>query len=166
MSITERFGALTLRTAAIFLFSSLLFLSANASTLTVTKTADTNDDACDADCSLREAIAAANAAATDDVIEFDGIVFGTAQTITLSGTQLVINNNGLSRPAITPATAKRTSPFFGRRPANGLFSEARIIPFTRSRSVSRAICRRRPTMTVTAKRTPPFSVLRSARGTS
>src|SRR5690606_38776524 len=35
---------------------------ARAGTLTVTKTADTNDGACDADCSLREAIAAANVA--------------------------------------------------------------------------------------------------------
>ncbi len=37
------------------------------STLTVTKTADTNDGTCDADCSLREAIAAA---ASGDTIEF------------------------------------------------------------------------------------------------
>jgi CSLREA domain-containing protein len=35
---------------------------------TVTKTADTNDGSCDADCSLREAIVAANAAAGDDEI--------------------------------------------------------------------------------------------------
>jgi CSLREA domain-containing protein len=35
---------------------------------TVSKTADTNDGVCDADCSLREAIAAANAAAGPDTI--------------------------------------------------------------------------------------------------
>jgi len=35
-------------------------------TFTVTKTADTNDGACTADCSLREAIVAANAAAGAD----------------------------------------------------------------------------------------------------
>ena len=35
--------------------------SAFAIDYTVTKTADTNDGTCDADCSLREAIAAANA---------------------------------------------------------------------------------------------------------
>ena len=34
---------------------------AQAATLIVTKTADTNDFFCDADCSLREAIGAANA---------------------------------------------------------------------------------------------------------
>ena len=32
-----------------------------AATFTVTKIADTNDGVCDADCSLREAVAAANA---------------------------------------------------------------------------------------------------------
>jgi CSLREA domain-containing protein len=39
-----------------------------AATFTVTKTADTNDGTCDADCSLREAIAAANAAAGADTV--------------------------------------------------------------------------------------------------
>ena len=39
-----------------------------AATFTVTKTADTNDGACNADCSLREAIVAANAAAGADII--------------------------------------------------------------------------------------------------
>ena len=39
-----------------------------AATFTVTKTADTNDGTCDADCALREAIIAANAAAGADVI--------------------------------------------------------------------------------------------------
>ncbi len=42
-----------------------------AATYTVTKTEDTNDGVCDADCSLREAIAAANANAGHDTIEFD-----------------------------------------------------------------------------------------------
>lgn len=37
----------------------------------VTKTADTNDGACDADCSLREAITAANANPAADTISFD-----------------------------------------------------------------------------------------------
>lgn len=60
----------------------------------VTKTADTDDGICDADCSLREAIDEANNAATDDVIEFASPLFDTAQTITLGGTQLEINNNG------------------------------------------------------------------------
>jgi len=51
-----------------FLFTPSI---AKAATYTVTKTADTNDGTCDADCSLREAIAAANANAGHDTIEFD-----------------------------------------------------------------------------------------------
>lgn len=39
-----------------------------AATFTVTKTADTNDGSCDADCSLREAIVAANANAGMDIV--------------------------------------------------------------------------------------------------
>jgi CSLREA domain-containing protein len=63
-------------------------------TYTVTKTADTNDGVCDADCSLREAIVAAGSTADNDSIEFSATLFGTAQIITLSGTDLIITNNG------------------------------------------------------------------------
>lgn len=57
-------------------------------TLTVNKTADTNDGSCDvADCSLREAVATA---ATGDTIDFDPSVFGTPRTITL-GSEILIN---------------------------------------------------------------------------
>ena len=42
--------------------------AAYAATFTVTKTADTADGTCDADCSLREAISAANAFAGTDTI--------------------------------------------------------------------------------------------------
>ena len=45
-------------------------LQGAATTFTVTKTADTNDGTCDADCSLREAITAANANAGTDTIAF------------------------------------------------------------------------------------------------
>ncbi len=54
-----------------------------ASFQTVTKTADTNDGACDADCSLREAILTAT---PDDVILFASPLFDSAQTITLTDT--------------------------------------------------------------------------------
>lgn len=51
--------------------SLLLSLSAHAATFTVNTTADTNDGTCDAvDCSLREAMHAANAAAGPDSIAF------------------------------------------------------------------------------------------------
>ena len=45
-------------------------LQGAATTFTVTKTADTNDGTCDADCSLREAITDANANAGTDTIAF------------------------------------------------------------------------------------------------
>ena len=45
-------------TALALVFSASLSVDA-ATTWTVTKTADTNDGACDSDCSLREAIAVA-----------------------------------------------------------------------------------------------------------
>lgn len=63
-----------------------------AASFVVTKTADTNDGSCDvADCSLREAITAANAAATGDVITFAA---GANGTITLSSALPVLANNG------------------------------------------------------------------------
>ena len=63
-----------------------------AQTLTVTKTADTNDGACDSDCSLREAFAAANATENVSAIGFDPAVFGTQRTITLMLGELVFEN--------------------------------------------------------------------------
>lgn len=47
-----------------------LAASASAATFTVTKTTDSNDGVCDADCSFREAVGAANLAATDDIVRF------------------------------------------------------------------------------------------------
>ena len=56
--------------------------SAQALTFTVTKTADTNDGVCNSDCSLREAITAANTAVGTDSISFSAAVFNPG-TITL-----------------------------------------------------------------------------------
>src|ERR1043166_6678164 len=60
-----------------------------AAELTVTKTQDTNDGVCDADCSLREAVAAA---ASGDTIVFSSL-FNTPQTITLSLGQITIDKS-------------------------------------------------------------------------
>jgi CSLREA domain-containing protein len=57
-------------------------VSTSAVTFQVTKTADTNDGACDTDCSLREAIVAANATPGADTIVFN--VNGTF-TLTIAG---------------------------------------------------------------------------------
>src|SRR5215510_4109048 len=56
-----------------FLLVTVLFGAvciAHGTTFTVTKTADTNDGFCDADCSLREAIIAANNNPGQDTIAF------------------------------------------------------------------------------------------------
>ncbi len=63
--------------------------SVSAAAYVVSKTADTNDGICDADCSLREAITAANASAADDTI-----TFGVNGTITLTSALPNIANNG------------------------------------------------------------------------
>jgi hypothetical protein len=70
-----------------YLFVLCLGLSVSAATFTVTNTADSGLG------SLRQAVLDANAATSDDVIEFSAL-FNTPQTITLSGTDLIINNNG------------------------------------------------------------------------
>ena len=62
-----------------------------AASFVVSKTADTNDGACNADCSLREAITAANAAATNDVITFAA---GANGTTSLTSALPVLANNG------------------------------------------------------------------------
>lgn len=74
-----------------------LFISlgvAQAATFTVTRTDDRNAGVCAAgDCSLREAVNAANTAAGDDTIEFDAAVFATTQVIALTNGELLINSN-------------------------------------------------------------------------
>lgn len=54
-------------------------LAAPTATFTVTKLTDTNDGVCDADCSLREAVIAANASPGADIIDFavDGTFYLT-----------------------------------------------------------------------------------------
>lgn len=76
-----------------FVFVLALMQSISAATFVVTKTADTSDGTCDADCSLREAVAAANASPEADIINFSSL-FDTAQTITLGGTDIIFTNSG------------------------------------------------------------------------
>jgi CSLREA domain-containing protein/uncharacterized repeat protein (TIGR01451 family) len=76
--------------ALVMAIGSLLFIhpiTVMAASRIVTKVADTNDSVCDADCSLREAIAAA---ASGDTITFTSGLAG--QTITL-GSELKITKN-------------------------------------------------------------------------
>jgi CSLREA domain-containing protein len=87
------------------MLKNLLFIliltvcSANAATFTVSKTADTNDGVCNGDCSIREAIGAANAVATNDVINFaipDAQCPNKVCVMNLNATfgQLTVANNG------------------------------------------------------------------------
>lgn len=92
--------------ATSFFFSALLLLwlapvmmdrvTVHAATFTVTKTADTADGACNADCSLREAIIAANAAATTDTIQLPaGLYTLTLTNVTVSD-NTADNGGGIS----------------------------------------------------------------------
>ena len=77
-----------------FVFVILLTTTVFSATFTVTKTTDSNDGMCDADCSLREAVTAANNAAGDDIVNFDGMVFGSAQTVNVTLGEIIIGASG------------------------------------------------------------------------
>jgi CSLREA domain-containing protein len=82
------------RAGLVLAFTLLGAGTTRAAVLTVTKVADTNDGVCATDCSLREAVAAANASPLNDTIVFDPSVFSTPQTITLAGSEITIEPNG------------------------------------------------------------------------
>ena len=63
---------------------------AHAATFTVAKTADTNDGICDSDCSLREAIRAADALAGADTITLPAGTY----TLSIAGTAEDANATG------------------------------------------------------------------------
>jgi CSLREA domain-containing protein len=83
----------------------------NAAALVVTKLADTNDGVCDADCSLREAVVAANAGAADpDIITFQtgltGIITLSLGEITISD-DVTIQGPGASTLAVSGNNVSR-----------------------------------------------------------
>ena len=77
----------------VLVLSFIFVTSANGATFIVTKTADTNDGACNADCSLREAMQAVEDNGVGaDVIEFD--IPGTGvKTINLTSQLPEIHTN-------------------------------------------------------------------------
>ncbi|MBE7516824.1 MAG: VCBS repeat-containing protein [Chloracidobacterium sp.] len=77
----------------LFVFAVFAF-NVQAAVFNVNVTSDTDDGSCDANCSLREAVSAANAAAGDDSIEFDAAIFGSPQMITLTQGELFVANSG------------------------------------------------------------------------
>lgn len=87
--------------------------SVRAITFTVTKTADTNDGVCDIDCSLREAIAAANIAAGADVITLPAGTY----TLTLGSqlpavtSEITINGSGAANTVIQANASPNTATY-------------------------------------------------------
>lgn len=77
----------------------------SAATFTVTKTADTDDAVCDSDCSLREAITAANASAGGNTIVFAAGANGTttlgSALPAITNGNLTITGNGASNTIIS-----------------------------------------------------------------
>lgn len=125
-------AALSMQTSA-FVLPSLIVLgqgaagpvispSAPLATFTVTKTADTNDGACNSDCSLREAISAANATAGAHTIN---VPAGT-YTLTLANAGANEDNNATgdldikSNVTLVGAGAATTIIQAGTTAANGI----------------------------------------------
>jgi len=90
-----------LRSLSTLIFVLVLLVSTvsavMAASLIVTKTADTNDGACNSDCSLREAIAAASAG---DTVTFDPALAG--QTIYLTSSLLIDKNLTVDAANLAP----------------------------------------------------------------
>jgi len=100
-------------------------VQAAAATFTVTKTADTNDGTCDTDCSLREAVAAANTNLGHDTIEFniptsdDGYVAANGNThaywsLPLNSGLVVTDANGVFINGYSQSGASRNTASFGQ----------------------------------------------------
>lgn len=87
---------MTTKVFRVFSFAVVLFVAQAifAADFQVNQTNDTGDGTCDATCTLRDAILAANGAAGDDSISFSYAVFNVGATITVSGTDILIANNG------------------------------------------------------------------------
>ena len=118
LAIHAAFGKLQKSTIIVACFCIFLSIipatNASATTFTVTKTADTNDGTCDADCSLREAIVAANAdssatSAAPHLIDFSG---NGTYTLTSNATpiteEVIFRGNGQTNTIIDGATVYRT----------------------------------------------------------
>ena len=112
-----------LRITALLILTLLMFnlipaQPVHAATFVVTKTADTFDGVCNADCSLREAITAANAAGGSDIITFDPALDGSLITLSLVGLEdnnavgdldirdsLTLQGNGVNTTVIDATSA-------------------------------------------------------------
>ena len=103
-----------LQTILLSILSGLIIFaaSANAANWTVTKSTNSNDGACDAGCSLREAVAAAD---SGDTVVFDTNLVG--QTFKLGGSEIVITkritiDGFLNDPNVAFISGEQTSRIF------------------------------------------------------
>ncbi len=111
-----------LQTIIIGIFTILIIgaATANAATWTVTKATNSNDNVCDADCSLREAVF--NADSGDTVVFSPNLV---GQTITLGGSEIVITkritiDGYLNNPNVAFISGSNTSRIFHIQSGGGL----------------------------------------------
>lgn len=106
----------------IFTLFTILFIgaTANAATWTVTKSTNSNDNICDADCSLREAVFKAD---SGDTVVFNANLIG--QTFTLGGSEIVITKHitidgNLDGVNVAFISGAMTSRIFNLQPGSGL----------------------------------------------
>jgi CSLREA domain-containing protein len=93
-------------------FSACTDIDAASPTFTVNKTADTNDGTCNADCSLREAITAANANLDGNIIAFDMPTVRPVHAIHASpGISSAWDRTASPRCATAPAFASKAHVF-------------------------------------------------------
>jgi CSLREA domain-containing protein len=89
-------------------FSNCINVDAVSPTFTVNKTADTNDGVCNADCSLREAITAANANIDGNIIAFNIPGAGPhtiSPTTVLPTVNSAVTIDGYTQPGSVPNTS-------------------------------------------------------------
>lgn len=113
----------------IFTLFTILFVSAsaNAATWTVTKSTDSNDNICNADCSLREAVFNAD---SGDTVEFNSNLIG--QNFTLGGSEIAISkritiDGNLDGVNVAFISGAMTSRIFNIQPAAGLVLKNAIL---------------------------------------
>lgn len=102
-------------------------MSANAATWTVTKATNSNDNVCDADCSLREAVFNAD---SGDTVEFNSNLIG--QNLTLGGSEIVISkritiDGNLDGVNVAFISGAMTSRIFNIQPGAGLVLKNAIL---------------------------------------
>src|SRR5436305_5025791 len=122
----------TVLAAAVVLVCALAAPVARASTFTVTKTADTADGNCDSDCSLREAIMAANTSPGADTIvvpagDYRLSITGAGEDVGATG-DLDVNDDTTIAGAGARTTAVHAPPDGQMNPVHRVFELRPVNP--------------------------------------